>query len=202
MKRNIIAMLIALISVGAMAQSSSEARKVLDRAASLISKKSGASASFSMQNEKTGTINGTIAIKGQKFKASTSQATVWYNGKTQWTYMKNTDEVNVTTPNVARQSSMNPYAFINLYKSGYTLSMATKGQNYEVHMVAQNKGKDIKEAYVYVNKKTNVISSVRIYRKNQWTTITLSNFKSANLSDAQFQFNAKEFPHAEVIDLR
>lgn len=202
MKRNIIIILLALVATSITAQTSSEARKVLDRAAAVISKKSGASASFSMNNSKTGTINGTIAIKGQKFKATTPQATVWYNGKTQWTYMKNTDEVNVTTPNAARQSSMNPYAFINLYKSGYKLTLSTKGQNHEVHMVAQNKGKEISEAYIYVNKKTNVVSSVRIYRKNQWTTITLSNFKSANLSDAQFQFNAKEFPHAEVIDLR
>jgi len=184
------------------AQSSAEARKVLDRAATAISKKSGASASFSMNNASTGQISGTIAIKGNKFHATTPQASVWYDGKTQWTYLKKTGEVNVTTPNAARQVSMNPYAFINLYKSGYTLSLSTKSQNHEVRMVAQDKGKDISEAYVYVNKQTNVVSSVRLCRKNQWTTITISNFKSANLPDTEFKFNKKDYPNAEVIDLR
>lgn len=195
-------LLTALIPLGMAAQSSAEARKVLDRAASVISKKSGASASFSMSNAKTGQISGTIAIKGSKFHATTPQATVWYDGKTQWTYLKQTDEVNVTTPNAARQASMNPYAFINLYKSGYTLSVSTKGQNREVRMVAQDKSKDISEAYVYVNKQTSVVSSVRICRKNQWTTITISNFKQANLPDSEFTFNKKNYPNAEVIDLR
>ncbi len=29
------------------------------------------------------------------------QAIVWYNGKTQWTYMKKTNEVNVSNPTQA-----------------------------------------------------------------------------------------------------
>lgn len=202
MKRNIITILLSLLTLTVSAQSSAEARRVLDRAASVISKKSGASASFSMSNAKMGQVSGTIAIKGKKFRAATPQAIVWFDGTTQWSYMKKTEEVTVSTPNAARQASMNPYAFINLYKSGYNLSMTTKGKNYEVRIVAQDKKKEISEIYVYVNKTTSVISSVRLCRKSQWTTISISNFKSANLSDAQFKFNSKDFPGAEIIDLR
>ena len=35
-----------------------------------------------------------------------------------------------------------------------------------------------------------------------WITISISNVKSSNLSDALFTFNAKDYPKAEVIDLR
>lgn len=202
MKRNILTIVFSLIALALSAQSATEARRVLDRAASVISQKSGASASFSMSNAKMGQVSGTIAIKGKKFHAATPQAIVWYDGTTQWSYMKKTEEVSVTTPTAARQASMNPYAFINLYKSGYTLSMTTKGQNYEVRMVAQDKKKEISEIYVYVNKKTSIIQSVRLCRKNQWTNISISNFKSANLPDSQFKFKQKDFPNAEVIDLR
>ena len=37
---------------------------------------------------------------------------------------------------------------------------------------------------------------------NDWTTITISNFKAKNLPNSTFTFPAKDFPQAEVIDLR
>ena len=35
-----------------------------------------------------------------------------------------------------------------------------------------------------------------------WTTIDITGFQAKNQPDAVFVFNAKEFPSAEVIDLR
>ena len=81
----------------------SQARKVLDKTASIVGRKGGASASFKISSAKIGSTQGTIYVKGNKFHARTPQAIVWFNGKTQWTYMKSTDEVNVSTPNEAQQ---------------------------------------------------------------------------------------------------
>jgi len=36
----------------------------------------------------------------------------------------------------------------------------------------------------------------------KWTTIMISNFRASNLSDSMFSFNSKDFPEAEIIDLR
>jgi hypothetical protein len=35
-----------------------------------------------------------------------------------------------------------------------------------------------------------------------WTNINISNFRKASLPDKVFRFNAKDYPQAEVIDLR
>lgn len=35
-----------------------------------------------------------------------------------------------------------------------------------------------------------------------WSTIKVSNFKARSIPNSSFAFNAKEFPSAEVIDLR
>ena len=37
---------------------------------------------------------------------------------------------------------------------------------------------------------------------NKWTVFDISNLKAQTISDATFSFNAKDFPSAEVIDLR
>jgi hypothetical protein len=35
-----------------------------------------------------------------------------------------------------------------------------------------------------------------------WTTINISNFKAKNQSNDIFSFNSKDYPKAEIIDLR
>lgn len=192
----------SVLTMGIYAADNMTARKVLDKTAAVVGKKSGAQAQFHIANAKLGNASGTIAIKGNKFNARTADATVWFNGKTQWTYMKNTDEVNVTTPTQAQQTQMNPLTFINMYKSGYKLSMKTVEGKYEVRMVAENKARSVQEMYIVVNPKTFVPTQVRMRQKDSWTTINISNFKATPQSDAVFTFNKKDFPSAEIVDLR
>lgn len=184
------------------AQNEKQARTVLDKTANVLKQKGGASASFTLSNDKTGTIKGTIAIKGSKFKAKTTAATVWFDGKTQWTYMPKNEEVNITTPSKAQQQTMNPYAFINLYRSGYKLGMTQKGNNYVIHMTAQSKSSGISELYLTISKSSYTLSRVRVKQKNVWSDIYISNFKTQKMSDKVFVFNAKEYPDAEFVDLR
>lgn len=199
MKKIISIAFMALMSLSTFAQT---AQQVLDKTASIIGNKGGASANFQMSSPKYGSTSGTIAIKGNKFHARTPQATVWYNGKTQWTYMKKTNEVNVSNPTQAQQMSMNPYTFINIYKTGYTSSMKTVGSNYEVRLVAQNKKRSVQELVLTINKKTYVPSQIKMRQGSTWSTITVSNFKSKSVPNSTFVFNSKDFPQAEIVDLR
>ncbi len=202
MKRIFLFALMSILTMGISAADNMTARKVLDKTAAVVGKKSGAQAQFHIANAKLGNASGTIAIKGNKFNARTADATVWFNGKTQWTYMKKTDEVNVTTPTQAQQTQMNPLTFINMYKSGYKLSMKTVEGKYEVRMVAENKSRSVQEMFIVVNPKTFVPTQVRMRQKDSWTTINISNFKATPQSDAIFTFNKKDFPSAEIVDLR
>ena len=87
------------------------AKQVLDKTAAVVAAKSGAKASFTIKGDQMNA-SGTIAIKGRKFQASTPQATIWFDGKTQWTYLKKNDEVNVANPTEAELAAINPYNFI------------------------------------------------------------------------------------------
>lgn len=176
--------------------------QVLDRTAAVVGRSGGASASFKMSSPKYGSTSGTIAIKGNRFHARTPQAVVWYNGKTQWSYMKKTQEVNVSTPTQAQQMSMNPYTFIHIYKTGYNTSLTKSGASYTVHLTAQNQKRTVQELYITINRKSYVPERIRMRQGNTWSTITVSHFKANDLSDDLFTFHAKDYPKAEVIDLR
>ena len=200
MKRLSIIFMLLVLTVSISAQNATQARKILDKTASIIGRKGGAVANFSISG-KYGNSSGTIAIKGNKFNAKTPQAIVWYDGKTQWTYMKKNQEVNVSTPTEAQQQSMNPYKFISIYKNGFKLGMKNVSEGWQIHLYATNQNRTIKEMYIVVGKNY-LPKTIRMRQSNGWTTIKVTNFKAKNLSDTMFRFNAKDFPNAEVIDLR
>lgn len=177
------------------------AKNVLDKAAANITVKSGVQADFKMTGS-MGNTSGTIAIKGKKFHATTPQAIIWFDGKTQWTYMKNNDEVNVTTPTESQLQAINPYNFINLYKNGYDYTLNKSGKDYVVHLTASSKDKKIRELFITINKSSYQPSQVKLLQGTKWTIFDISNLKKQNISDSQFRFNTKDFPQAEVIDLR
>jgi outer membrane lipoprotein-sorting protein len=180
--------------------SAQTAKEVLDKTAATVSAKQGAQASFTI-NGQSMNASGTIAIKGKKFHATTAQATIWFDGKTQWTYMKNNDEVNISNPTESQLAAINPYNFIYLYKKGYNYKMEKKGGNFVVHLTATDK-KSIQEMFLTIGQKSYTPSQIRYKTAKGWTTIDIRNFKTANLADGMFRFNSKDFPHAEVIDLR
>lgn len=200
MKRLSLILLTILLATSIYAQNAAQARKILDKTAAIVGRKGGASANFSVSG-KYGNTSGTISIKGNKFNARTPQAIVWYDGKTQWTYMKKSQEVNVSTPTEAQQQSMNPYKFVNIYKNGFKLGVKNVSGGWQVHLYATNQKRTIKEMYITIGKNY-YPKTIKMRQSNGWTTINVSNFKARNLSDATFRFNAKDFPNAEVIDLR
>lgn len=202
MKRIALSLIVILLTVltASAADTSSQARKVLDKAAAKVNLAKGATANFTISGGKLGKQSGTIAIKGNKFNARTANAIIWYDGKTQWVYNKKSDEVNVSTPSAAQQQSMNPYTFLNLYKQGYKVSMEkTASGDYNIHLTGNSKS--ISELYVLVDSSHN-IKQVRMKQGSQWLTIVISGLTSKSFSDAEFRFNAKDYPKAEVIDLR
>lgn len=177
------------------------AKSVLDKAAAVINNKGGISANFTMSG-KQGNVNGTISLKGQKFHATTPQAIVWFNGKTMWTYMKQNEEVNVSNPSAKEIQTINPYNIIYMYRNGYTYTMKTVGKSYQVTLKATDKKTKTQEMVLLVNKSDYVLSQIKMRQGTIWSTINITNFKKSNLSDNIFCFNAKDYPKAEIIDLR
>lgn len=178
------------------------ARSVLDKIAATVSNRTGVTANFSISDGKAKSLGGTISVKGKMFHATTTQADVWFDGKTQWTYMKGNNEVNVSTPTESELQAINPYNFINIYKTGFKYSMKNQGNNCEIHLTATDSKRKLQEMYIYANRSTYVPSQIKMKQGTRWNVITISNFRKAKLNDNMFRFNRKAHPEAEIIDLR
>ena len=179
MRTRFLTLALALFATFALA-AAQDARTILDRTASRLSGQGGLQAEFSMTSyvgsKVAGTASGTIYVQGNKFKLVSSQMQTWFDGKTQWSLMAGNGEVYVSNPTAAELQSVNPYYFLNLYKSGYNFQLVA---NYTPY-------------------------SVRVKQKNgNWTRIRVSKLTTGKQWAASFfQFNPKDFPNVEVVDLR
>ena len=80
--------------------------------------------------------------------------------------------------------------------------MKSAGSNYEVRLVAQNKKRTVQELILTIDKKSYIPSQIKMRQGSTWSTITVSNFKAKSISNSTFVFNSKDFPKAEIVDLR
>ncbi len=194
---------------GLQAQKDTRARQLLDRTAVIFSG-SGVQIDFSIQSTSNTTpINGTIFIKGDKFRLETPSSITWFDGKTQWSYLVDNQEVNISNPTAEELQSINPYTFIGLYKQGYQYSIGPlkqyKGKSIaEINLQAEKPRQEIQQATLYLSSNDGQPLFIKITdcNENISSIEIISLEKDLNLPENQFVFDRKKYPQAEIIDLR
>lgn len=189
-----------------------DARSILDNTSSKLRSAGGISAKFNVamfKNKKAeSSASGTIDISGKMVKMQTSAGTTWYNGKTRWVLQHGSDEAYISYPTVEEQQAMNPYGFLNLYKTGYKLStknVTYAGQPaYEVQMKAQNQRSSISEMLVTISKTSHMPLCIRFKQSSRkWVRIQVNGVSVGHKwNESHFTFNQKDHPKVEVVDLR
>ena len=192
-----------LFSFSAATMAEDFAKEVLDKAASTIKSAGDVKIGFILSADGSSS-DGYIKLKGQKFVMNVGGTITWFDGKTMWSYVKQNEEVNVTTPTATEVAKMNPYAFLSFYNKGYT---AKKGnptkKEYEV-ILTGNDASHYKKVVIRVNRFSNIPSYISITsQKGNVTTINCNSFqKNQKYTDDTFKFNKKNYPNVEVVDLR
>lgn len=150
---------------------------------------------------------GTFTIKGSKFVLEMPDMKVFFDGKTQWAYVANNNEVSITEPTEKELSETNPMAILSGFKSKCTIRFSSKlksNQNHCIEMLPKVKNKDIESIEVQINKSNNNLSSIKITNKTGGASLlSLTNFqKGIKANDAVFTFIASKYKGVEVNDLR
>ena len=148
-----------------------------------------------------------MLLQGKKFQLTTPDMVSWFNGKTEWTYLPENDEVNITQPTDKEIQAVNPYVFLDLYKKGYRISMKESSlrgtATYEVHLEAERSDMAAQELYIDIRKSDNMPLCVRVRQDKVWNRISVRNFQgNQKFTDADFTFPRDRYPDAEIIDLR
>jgi hypothetical protein len=90
------------LSTGVFAQKDKQAREVLDKTAAAMKNAGGIRAVFG------GTSNGTLLLKGEQFYLNSGGVQSWFDGKTQWSYLESSGEVNISSPRNCKELILTP----------------------------------------------------------------------------------------------
>lgn len=202
MRRKIYLLALALsLALSVFAQKDKQAREVLDKTADALKQAEGVRATFG------GTSQGTLLLKGERFYLSSGGIQSWFDGKTQWSYLEDSEEVNISNPTPEELQTINPYSLLSIYKNGYNYKYAgVKSRNgkqgYEVILTPEKK-QDIASITLFVSKTYQPVY-IKVEQSNKSVNEIMVNSYHTHqpLDNATFTFDKKKFPNAEVIDLR
>lgn len=199
--------LLLFLSLPACAQQP-DAKELLDRTAQKFREAGGIKATFTVRMSE-GTSTGTIRLKGDKFLLEADGTTTWFDGHTQWSYLSSSEEVNVSDPTPEELQSINPYAFLSLDERGYKLKLgkidnAQDKSLYKIVFTATNRKQDLQCVILYVAKDS--LRPVRVsmaQRGGETVVIIINSYQTGqSYPDSLFVFDKKDYPKAEIIDLR
>lgn len=120
------------------AQKDAKAQAILDKTAAAYQKAEGIAITFG------GTQKGTLLLKGSCFYLDCAGVKSWFDGKTQWSYVQQNEEVTISNPTAEEIQSVNPYALITSYKTLF---------NYRYRGFQTRNGKKDKKLYSLLVKK-------------------------------------------------
>lgn len=209
--------MLAALALGLMTQTmyaqDAKAKSILDNATkkmnSLKSLKANFSLSVKSASGKTAqTKRGNFFMKGVKYRVSMGDQEIICDGKTVWTYVKASNEVQVSNYNPSEQTVSPTKLFTNFYDKEYSYKyIGTKtfaGKTTDiVEMTPVNSSKQFKKVLLAIDK-TGVIAGGDVYEKNgNQYHYEVSGFSpNAAVTDATFTFDTKKYPKVEVVDLR
>ena len=201
MKKLLTLWMLALLPYCLSAQNDSQAEAILDKTLSSLSDSNGIRADFG------GTENGFLLLKGEKFYLNNGNIQSWYDGETQWSYVAETEEVNVSHPTPEELQGINPYLILMRYKSDFNYSYKgelTKNgvKGHEVILrPKQSGGMDL--IRVFISKAHQPLAMKVEQNGKTVSEINVTSFRTdQRLEDGMFRFNRSLYPNAEIIDLR
>lgn len=201
----IIVIVVSLLAASASMMANETADGILKRASKAIKTADGLVASFTMTSGNQ-EVTGTMKSSGNKFSLVTSATSVWYDGKTLWTYNKKNNETTVTLPTAAEVAEANPMHIVNAYSGNFTVAFAKSQKKGSKTIVLTPKSKKMgyKSVHLTIPDKSSFPSQmVVVPSSGQKITISVTGVKTGQKFSANtFTYPAARYPKAEIVDLR
>ncbi len=156
----------------------------------------------------TDTQTGNLVVKGDKYKLTLKGQEVIADGQTVWTYLKESNEVQVNDAAEGAEG-ISPTSIFTIYEKGFSTKYIGEKKEgtktyHQIELVPDDSKKSYFKIQLLIDKNDKVISSAKIFNKNgTHMTYSIEQFKmNPDSPDAMFTFDKTKYPNVEVVDLR
>jgi outer membrane lipoprotein-sorting protein len=204
---------IILITSSVHAQTDAKAQEILKGVSAKYKSYKSLQAAFKLsrldqKTKKTDNFSGTITISGSKYSFSMSDQTVMCDGKTTWTFLKESNEVQISETKTT-EGAITPTTIFTMYEKGFRSKyMGEKTIGGKVIQVIELTPEDTKKNYfkivLNIDKTGKFVSEAKIYEKSGGIlTYSIVKFTpNIAVTEDVFVFNKSKFPGVDVVDLR
>lgn len=212
MKKYIL-IILSFLTLSSHAQNSKDADLLIDKISKRYKKFKSIKADFTYSVEsKAEKINekqkGNIVIKGNKFRLDIAGQTIICDNKTQWTYSKEINEVNIQNYK-PKEGVMKLDDIFTMYSKGFVSRIVevVKENGREltiIELAPKDKKKNYFKIKLYIEKNNQQIVKSVIFDKNgSIHTYAITNqIPNIKFEDGYFTFNPKKYPGVEINDMR
>lgn len=155
---------------------------------------------YNAQSETTDKQSGDLTIKGNKFRMTLGANETKFDGKTQWVFVSEFNEVSITEPTTDELKEINPLVMIEHYVEKDRIS---EGEDGAINFYPTDpKSSEYFRIELRLNK-SNLPTRLVIHQKNgDKITLVWDSLNKAKVDDAYFYFDVAKYPNVEVNDLR
>lgn len=201
--------------MGAQAQYDKKAKDILDKVSAKNKTYTSERVDFlyihENVNEKTKNVkNGTLVLKGNKYKLDLMGNTIYCDAKTIWSYVKESNEVNIS--NVADQESslFDPSKMFTIYQKGFKYKfIREKFENnralYEIELYPEKVSEsEYSKVRLLVDKDKMQLYLIQYFAKdaNRVTIEIQKIVPNEAIADNSFIFDKTKYPKVEIVDMR
>lgn len=166
---------------------------------------------YAVENPKTKSVDkqqGTISLKGERYKLEFAGQEVISDGKTVWTFLKESNEVQLNNPPTDKDV-INPNNIFTLYDKGFLYKFVEEKTEdgilvQIIDLTPTDKKRNFFKIRLTINvKEKQIISSKILDKSGNKSTYTIQKFiANPPLPDALFSFDKTKHPGVEENDLR
>ncbi len=150
--------------------------------------------------------SGKLLLKGNQFYLEMDDILVWFNGKTQWVYLKQSNEVTLTEPSEVELAEVNPVAVLSSFRTKSNLKKGSSRNplNVKIEMTPKKKGEAFSKMEAEFIKSSGHLSHILIqYTNGSKHEIQLSNYRlQQQIPAGSFVFDRSKYKNVIVNDLR
>jgi len=191
-----------------------KAKEILDKVSSKNKAYKTIEAEFNfkrenLQDKSTNSSKGKVWIKGNMYKLDLMGTESYYNGKTNWSFIKDANEVNISDPDPKEDGAINPAKLFSIYESGFKYKFISEKFEhslalYEIELYPVDIKKEFTKMILQIDKDKMQIYSFRRYDKNgtHYTIEITKTSYNTELGDSFFIYDPKAHPKAQVNDMR
>ena len=150
--------------------------------------------------------SGKIIIENEKFKLEIDDQIIVCNGKDQWIYSKETNEVQILEYD-RNNEFMNPKNLLNIYEQGYNYrydkEVKIDSKSYhKIDLFPNEQNNEIIKISLSIGKEDNMIKKIEAFESTGAIYIYTVIKSKSNLRNLKFEFDTSKYENIYIIDLR